>query len=142
VLLVALRALVAVPVAIQGDSMEPTVGAGDVALVSRLTDVEHDLRRGDLVVFHDPEGTLSLKRVVGLPGDRVAILDAVLMVDERSVDEPYVDLARIDGLYFGRVIVPAGRVFVMGDNRARSIDSRDYGPVDNQRIVGHVLLHW
>lgn len=141
-LLVAVRAFVATPIAVSGDSMDPTVGAGDVALVSRLTHTVDALRRGDLVVFRDPEGTLSLKRVVGLPGDRVAILDAALMVNERRVDEPYVDSSRIDGLYVGRTIVPAGHAYVLGDNRGRSIDSRDYGAISQDQIVGQVLLHW
>lgn len=139
---VAARTFVLDPVAIQGVSMEPTVADGDVALVSQLTDVARDVRRGDLVVFHDPAGTLALKRVVGLPGDRVSILDAVLTVNGRPVDEPYVDLSRIDGLYVGETTVPARHVFVLGDNRGRSIDSRDYGPVDDRGVVGEVLMHW
>lgn len=140
--LLAVRAFVVVPVAVQGESMAPTVTAGEVALVSHLTDVDHGLRRGDLVVFDDPQGTVSLKRVVGLPGDRVALVDAVLEVDGRAVDEPYVDHSRITGTYFGPVMVPAGHVLVLGDNRSQSIDSRDYGAVAVDRIVGRVLAHW
>lgn len=140
--LVAVRAFVATPIAVSGDSMDPTVGAGDVALVSRLAHTVDALRRGDLVVFRDPEGTLSLKRVVGLPGDRLMMLDSVLLVNDRPVDERYVDHATIDGTYLGRIVVPAGHVYVMGDNRARSIDSREYGAIDDESIVGRVLLHW
>lgn len=138
--LVTVRALVVVPVVIAGHSMEPTVRNGEIVGVWRLVDVAHDVRRGDLVVFRDPEGALSLKRVVGLPGDRVAIRDAVLEVNERVVDEPYVDPTRITGMYFGPVTVQVRTLFVMGDNRSRSTDSREYGAVDAGRVVGRVLL--
>ena len=137
--IVAVRALVVVPVAVEGRSMEPTVHDGDVAVVWR---VAHDLAVGDLVVFRDPDAALSLKRVVGVPGDQVALRDTVLEVDGRSVDEPYVDRSLVAGTYYGPVTVPAGSVLVMGDNRGSSIDSRDYGPVDADQIVGRVLAHW
>lgn len=139
---VALRAVVLMPVAIEGRSMEPTVRDGDVAVVWRRTDVARDLDVGDLVVFRDPDGALALKRVVGMPGDRVALRDTVLEVDGRTVDEPYVDRSLVAGTYYGPVTVPAGSVLVMGDNRGSSIDSRDYGPVDAEQIIGRVLAHW
>jgi signal peptidase I len=122
--------------------MEPTLHDGEVALVSRLASTAPELRRGDVVVFRDPDGDLAVKRVLGLPGDRVAMLDAYLTVDERVVDEPYVDHSRIDGTYLGTVLVPDGAVFLLGDNRARSIDSREYGPVPDSDVLGRVLLHW
>ncbi len=115
---------------------------GEVALVWRLGVTADDLRRGDLVVFRDRDGELALKRVVGLPGDRVAMLDARLTVNEVPVEEPYVDLSRIDGTYLGQVVVPAGEVFVLGDNRSRSVDSREYGTVADRDLVGRVVLHW
>jgi signal peptidase I len=138
--LVVVRAYVLTPVSVHGVSMEPTVHDG-TALVARWTD-PGDLRRGELVVFRDPQGTLALKRVVGVAGDDVAIRDAVLEVDDRPVPEPYVDETRIDGTYFGPVHVPAGTVFVMGDNRAPSIDSRIYGPIAYNRLLGRVLITW
>jgi signal peptidase I len=80
--------------------------------------------------------------VVALAGDRVAIRDAALEVDDRPVIEPYVDASRIDGTYFGPVTIPRGTVFVMGDNRGSSIDSRDYGAVDLDQVFGTVLVAW
>jgi signal peptidase I len=135
----AVRALVAVPVLVDGRSMQPTLHDRDLALVSRLTDVSHGLRHGDLVVFRDPDGELSVKRVAGLAGDVLDIRDSVLEVDGAPVDEPYVDHS--PGTYFQQVQVPAGHLFLLGDNRLNSIDSRDYGPVDERRVVGRVLLH-
>ena len=134
------RAFVLTPVAVHGVSMEPTVHDG-TALVARWVD-PGDVRRGQLVVFRDPQGTLALKRVVGVAGDDVAIRDAVLEVDDRPVNEPYVDASRIDGTYFGPVHVPAGTLFVMGDNRSPSIDSRVYGPIRFDRVIGKVLFTW
>jgi len=138
--LVAVRTFLLTPVAVHGVSMEPTVHDG-TALVAKWTDPA-DLRRGELVVFRDPQGTLALKRVVGVAGDDVAIRDAVLEVDNRPVSEPYVDESRIDGTYFGPVTVPTGTIFVMGDNRAPSIDSREYGAIPFRRVVGRVLVTW
>ena len=140
VALAVIRLLIVTPVSVHGVSMEPTVYAG-IAFVARWPDPA-ELERGQLVVVHDPQGTLSLKRVVGLAGDRVAIRDAVLEVDDRVVVEPYVDASRIDGTYFGPVTIPRGTLFVMGDNRGSSIDSRDYGPVDLDRVFGTVLVAW
>jgi len=126
---------------VDGDSMEPTLRDGDVVVVLTQFLGAPDVERGDILVFRDPDGALSLKRVIGLPGDSVAILDAILEVDGRVVPENYVDHSLIDGLYFGPVTVPAGAVFLMGDNRANSVDSRHYGPVQFDRIVGQVVAN-
>lgn len=139
-LLLLTRAFVLTPVSVHGVSMEPTVHDG-TALVARWVD-PGDVRPGQLVVFRDPQGTVALKRVVGVPGDEVAIRDAVLEVNNRRVNEPYVDESRIDGTYFGPVRVPARTLFVMGDNRAPSIDSREYGPIPFDRVIGKVLFTW
>jgi signal peptidase I len=139
---IAVRALLVVPVGVDGASMEPTLHAGDVALVWRASRTTDSLHRGDLVVFRDPTGSLTVKRAVGLPGDRVAMLDAMLTVNGVPVDEPYVDHATIDGTYLAQVRVPAGAVWVLGDNRAQSIDSREFGPVAAPDLVGRVLTSW
>lgn len=132
------RAAVAAPTRIAGDSMSPTLDRGDVALVRKVAVTPH---RGDLVVFRSPDdGADTIKRVVGMPGDEVAIRDAVLYVDDVVVEEPFVDGESIDGLYYGPVTVPPGRLLVLGDNRANSIDSRSYGPVPLEAVTGRVEL--
>ena len=96
---------------------------------------------GDIVTFPSPQdGTPTIKRVVAAGGQRVAIRDAELVVDEQVVDEPYFDHASIDGVYFGPVTVPVGTVFVIGDHRETSIDSRAYGPIRTADIEGRLLL--
>ena len=123
--------------------MAPTVAQGATVLVDRVSPHLTGLRHGDLVTFSEPEtGDATLKRVVGLPGDVVAIEDAVTLVDGEPVSEPYVDRDTIDGLYYGPVSVPAGHVLLLGDDRERSIDSRDYGPVPLDDVTGRVLFDW
>lgn len=134
------RAYVAEPFAIPSESMEPTLRPGDHVLVEKLSYRFDSPRRGDLVVFKTPGGgPLSVKRIVGLAGDRVAIEDGVLTIDGKPQDEPYVDLRRMDSVYFGPVAVPRGEVFVLGDNRSDSTDSRDYGAVPRPALIGRVL---
>ncbi|GAA3323672.1 MULTISPECIES: signal peptidase I [Paeniglutamicibacter] len=128
------------PVAVRSDSMEPTVKAGSLVFVFKPGPELSGVHPGDLVVFASPvDGTPLIKRVVAVGGQQIEVQDAVLYVDSSPVDEPFVDLATIDGTYYPRTDVPDGTVFVMGDNRERSIDSRDYGPVSLEDIDGLVL---
>lgn len=125
---------------VESGSMAPTLCTGDQVLVDKRATGE-SLELGDLVVVKAPDdGRLVVKRVVGLPGDRVAIRDALLFVDGHRVSEPYVDHRLIDALFYGPTVVPPAGVLVMGDARAVSIDSRDYGPVDFSAVRGEVLM--
>lgn len=139
--LLAVRLVLVAPLAVSGQSMTPTVRDGGVVLVALRADPA-GLDRGDLVVLRDPEGALTLKRVAGVGGDTVVILDAVLTVNGEAVVEPYLDLATVDGSYAPQVTVPAGHLYVLGDNRARSTDSRDYGTVPLGDVLGPVVLAW
>ena len=135
------RTGLATPVRISSSSMLPTLAAGDVVVTSRAALAVDEVDREDLVTFTSPEdGERALKRVVGLPGDRVVIKDAVLFVNDEPVDEPYVDHERIDAYYSQTYVVPEHTVFVLGDNRGTSTDSRDYGPVDADALTGRVLV--
>jgi signal peptidase I len=136
---VVVRTQVIDSVTVTSDSMEPTVCRGDT-LVLATSQHSQGLSRDDIVTFSSPsDGNLAIKRVVATAGHRVAIKDAQLEVDGIAVDEPYVDHASIDGVYFGPVTVPADTVFVMGDNRERSIDSRVYGPIPVSQVTGRLL---
>lgn len=120
------------------DSMSPTFHDGDRVLVEHTS---VDLRRADLVVVTAPDGSGAvLKRVAAVGGDRVGIEDGVLMVNGTAVVEPWFDQTRIDGEYFGPVLVPPNSVWVLGDNRGESVDSRRFGPVPVDSVIGRVTL--
>jgi signal peptidase I len=138
-LVVLLLVFVAEPFGVPTGSMVPTLRPGDHVLVDKLAYRLGDPRRGDLVVFRRPvSGELLLKRVVALGGDSVGIEDGVLHVNGVAVREPFVDHRLVDSVYFGPVRVPSGAVFVMGDHRSDSLDSRTFGAVARRRIVGRV----
>ena len=131
--LLAVRSFVAEPFKIPSQSMAPTLVRGDQVIVDKLAHPGV----GDLVVFHAPSsGEIMLKRVVAVGGDTVAIEDGVLYVDGRRRAEPYTDPDAIDSVYFGPVKVAPGALFVLGDNRADSKDSRDLGPVPVGDVIG------
>ncbi len=128
------------PVRVGSGSMEPTLDSGQRVLIDKVSYRFRDPGRGEVVAFNAPgSGSLTVKRVVGVAGDKVAIRDGVLWVEGHAVPEAYVDQATVDSVYFGPVIVPPDTIFVMGDNRAESIDSREFGPVPLSAIVGRVF---
>jgi signal peptidase I len=140
VALVVVRAVAVAPTTVSSESMAPTLPRGDVVLVDKATWHLRGLHRGDLVIFTAANDETTLKRLVAVGGDTVEIRDAVLYVNARRVAEPYVDHRRIDGLYFGPVHVPRGELFLLGDNRSNSIDSRYFGPVPRDAVVGTAVL--
>jgi signal peptidase I len=117
-------------------SMQPTVSPRDLLLVSHWHGPVH---RGDVVAVEHPlEDGLLVKRVAGVGGDEVGIEDGVLVVDGVPVCEPAIDPARLDGVWFGPVTVPPGSLFLLSDNRDGAIDSRAFGPVPEDALVGTV----
>jgi signal peptidase I len=140
-LLIAALTLVAEPVRVASGSMSPTYQAGDEVLVDKATHRSDHPQRDDVIVFTSPgSGELMIKRVAALAGDRVGLADGVLVVNGERVRESYVDYGSVDGVYFGPVRVPAGHVFVLGDDRANSVDSRSFGALPASAIVGRVVL--
>jgi signal peptidase I len=98
--------------------------------------------RGDIVVFRSPEfgGVDLIKRVVGLPGDKIEVKSGALYVNGEYQEEPYLNPALPDESSYGPMVVPPGYIFAMGDNRADSADSRFFGPVPYDHIVGEAFL--
>ncbi len=127
-------------------SMQPTLTAGDRVLVNKLSYDLHDANRGDLIVFRKPADTPTdqgaddlIKRVIGLPGESVEIRLGDVYVDGEPLDEPY--LAEDDHeSNFGPIRVPVDHVFVLGDNRLSSRDSRSFGAVPVDEIVGRAFM--
>jgi signal peptidase I len=118
------------------ESMSPTIATGDLVLLDRG---HHGIARMDVVVVERPDtGVLLVKRAVALGGDQVAIEDGVLVVNGAAVCEPAIDPERLDGVWFGPETVPPGEVFLLGDDRASSIDSRAFGTVSADDVRGRV----
>ena len=119
-------------------SMEPTIPPAAVVLVDRWSD---GIDRMDVVVIDPPDGVgpQLVKRAVAVGGDEVGLEDGVLVVNGSPVCEPTIDPELIDAEYFGPVTVPAGELFLLGDNRQTSIDSRVFGTVPADEVRGRVL---
>jgi signal peptidase I len=141
--LLGLRAWVAEPFRIPSQSMEPTLRPGDQILVDKRAYRSAGPRRNDLVAFKRPHsGEILLKRVVAVAGDRVGIEDGLLVVNGRTIHEPEIDTKAVDSVYFGPVRVPPRSFFVLGDNRANSVDSREFGPVPESRLIGRAIARF
>jgi len=147
-------------------SMEPQLRAHDRVVVSRTAYRLHEPHRGDIVVFPSPavppedqnvvegivDGVLRavalrepsdrdlIKRVIGLPGETIEARGGQIRIDGRPLREPYL-AATVATADFGPTVIPAGHVFVLGDNRANSHDSRfpDVGAIDVDTIVGRAI---
>lgn len=129
-------------VRVDGFSMRPTLEDGEFVLVSKLSYVWSDVERGDIVVFHfplNPDEEL-IKRVIGLPGDRVKVQDGQVFVNGQMLNEPYIAQTPY---YSGEWTVEDGFLFVLGDNRNNSNDSKDWGFLPAENVVGKaVLIYW
>lgn len=130
---------------IPSSSMEQTLLVGDRVLVNKLAYEFGDIERGDVVVFHKPEALAAsetdefIKRVIALPGDVVEARDGVVFVNDVAVEEDYLPA----GTYtagLAEVVVPGDSVFVLGDNRGNSTDSRVFGPIPIDSIVGQAFV--
>ena len=126
------------------ESMVPTLEVGDRVLVSKLIYLFSGPQRGDIVVFQsyywDAEGVDLVKRVVGVPGDNVKVVRGSLYVNGERWEEAYLNYELPDESAYGPITVPEGHVFVMGDNRADSADSRYIGPVSLDYLVGKAFV--
>ena len=123
-------------------SMQPTLQVGEWFIADTWHYRSHAPARGDLAVYHvpgDPD-TVYVKRIVGLPGDRVEFRGGRALVNGAATDEPMIEIGDPNGFFNNTapVTVPAGHVFVVGDNRANSMDSRAprHGPVPVENLLG------
>jgi signal peptidase I len=167
------------PLLIPSESMERTLLVGDFLLFNKQVFAPADalgkwilpyrpVQRGDIIVFHHPQPPMLIKRVVGIPGDRLRIVDGQVFVNDIAIDQPYAvfepaprDPARdnfpakiytdpeVDPEWWrqmqslthdGELVVPAGEYFVLGDNRNHSLDSRYWGFVPRRAIVARPLI--
>ncbi|MEC2076999.1 signal peptidase I [Metabacillus fastidiosus] len=144
----AIRYLFFTPIIVDGESMMPTLHTQDRMIVNKLGYKIGEPERFDIVVFHATEEKDYIKRVIGLPGDHVEYKDDTLYINGKKYDEPYLDEYKkelLDGPLTesftleertGKTTVPEGEIFVMGDNRRYSKDSRQIGTVPIDEVMG------
>jgi signal peptidase I len=144
VLALAIRTFLLQPYRVEGTSMVPTLHDGERLFLNRIVYRLHPPKRGDVVVIPLPdEGISIVKRIIGLPGDAVEIKNGSVWIDGTQLVEPYLAGPTLGN--FGPVQVPEGRVFVLGDNRQASRDSRysSVGFIEYARVKGKALLvYW
>lgn len=142
---------VAQPYQILQVSMEPTLEPGQYVLVDKLSPHFSDYKRGDVIVFEPPQGFKEngqdvpfIKRVVGVAGDRVEVHDGAVWVNGVKLAEPYVFPGQETDAITDQAawIVPDGYLFVLGDHRQESQDSRVFGPIAKSTVIGRAWLRY
>jgi signal peptidase I len=128
---------------VEGQSMEPNLHSNQRLVVEKLSYRFHGPQRFDVVVIKVPSqgDELLIKRIVGLPGETVEIHDGQVYIDGQLLNEPFTDEQTRPGRY-ASVTVPPLHVFVLGDNRNHSNDSRSFGPVAIENIVGRAWVSY
>ncbi len=125
-------------------SMEPTVSPNDYLILSRQAYTFGEIQRGDIIVFRsdlkldDTHYKLLIKRVIAVAGDTITIRDGNVYLNGELLDEPYIAEGGTDGNL--SITVPTGRIFVMGDNRSVSVDSRTLGTIEVEDVVGKAIF--
>jgi signal peptidase I len=153
IIFVVIQNFVAQPYKVQQSSMEQTLLQEQYVLVDKLTPRFDEYKRGDIVVFTPPtdwagdSGTPFIKRVIGVGGDTVEIQDGLVFIDGAQLDEPYI-YQEADGspqpttASQERWSIPEGELFLMGDHRGDSADSRSFGPVEVSQVIGRAWLRY
>jgi signal peptidase I len=126
------------------ESMVPTLEVGDRVLASKFTYRIFEPERGDIVVFDsvDEDDQTLIKRVVGVAEDEIQVQGGVLYVNDEAQEEPYLNDADQFRSYYGPTVVPEGHIFVMGDNRGNSADSRVFGPLPLENLKGEAFMRF
>ncbi|WP_108669717.1 signal peptidase I [Peribacillus acanthi] len=143
------------PIVVDGLSMMPTLHHQDRMIVNKIGYTVGEPDRFDIIVFHAPENKDYIKRVIGLPGDKIEYKEDTLFVNGKPYEEPYLDEYKkqvIDGPLTepftlkeitGEETVPEGHLFVMGDNRRFSRDSRHIGVISMDKVLGNTsVVYW
>lgn len=154
IIAVVVRMFLFAPIVVDGPSMQPTLHDNDFMIVNKISYRFGEPDRKDIIVFHATESKDYIKRVIGVPGDHVEMIDDTLYINGEIVDEPYLDSEKealedggnltndftLEDLPGNYEEIPEGYVLVLGDNRRNSTDSRYIGLIPEDQIVGKVQL--
>lgn len=135
------------PFVVEGNSMEPNFHSQEYLIVDRLKYRINDPQRGDVVIFQAPNnpGTDYIKRIIGLPGEKIKIVNNEIYLNSQRIDERYLPenyqtlIGNDQGFILEKQLGP-DEYFVMGDNREHSLDSREIGAIKRQTIIGRALF--
>ncbi len=155
ILAIVIRYFLFAPIVVDGESMMPTLQDNNRLIVNKIGYTIGKPERFDIIVFHATEEKDYIKRVIGLPGDSIAYKNDILYINGKPVDEPYLAEYQKNALslpltgdftlkdYTGYDAVPEGNLFVLGDNRQHSKDSRHIGFIPFERVVGNAdIVFW
>jgi signal peptidase I len=131
--IILIRIFILTTTEVVGPSMNPNLVDGDILLVDQITARFNDYKRFDVIVFEKSPSYL-IKRIVGLPGETIQYIDNKLYINDKLIGEDF----KVNGSTenFGPINIPENSYYVLGDNRIDSKDSRDYGSIKQEKIVG------
>ncbi|CDQ40683.1 MULTISPECIES: signal peptidase I [Virgibacillus] len=156
ILAIVFRTAIFASYVVDGESMEPTLNDGNLLMVNKVVYDLADVDRFDVIVFHANKQEDYVKRVIGIPGDEIEYRDDKLYINGKYVEEeflndyakattgekPYTENFNLKEVT-GKKTVPNGKLFVMGDNRGDSLDSRSFGFISQTQLVGKVdVKYW
>jgi signal peptidase I len=133
------------PVKVEGGSMEPGLEDQERIFINKLVYRWESIGRGDIIVFRYPRDPRKsfIKRVIGIPGDRVRISYGHVYLNDKPIEEDYVPTEFVDSRSYPETVIPPGAYFVLGDHRSMSNDSREFGPVPRTYIYGKAVFgYW
>ena len=133
------------PVKVEGTSMWPGLDDQERIFINKFVYRLEPIERGDIVVFRYPRDTSKsyIKRVIGIAGDHVSIVNGTVILNGRELQEPYVPLDYSDTRSLREIVVPSDAFFVLGDHRSMSNDSREFGCVERAYVYGKaVFVYW
>lgn len=144
-----IRLIIAEPHKVAGDSMVPNFHTGDMLITNKLVTRLLSPARGEVIILKNPRDNNEafIKRVIGLPNDKIMVMNGKVYVNSKVIDEPYLPNNTItNGMSYLQngveVLVPENQYFVMGDNRGGSSDSREWGPVQKELIIGQAYFRY
>lgn len=136
ILSVALRIFIVEPARITSESMSPTLHTDDIIFIDKTAIIHPGIKAGDMVVIRNPEMGLIVKRVIATEGQTVEIYNSKVRIDDDEIPESYIKEYNPAGLFNAAITVPHGHVYLLGDNRLQSVDSRHFGTVKKSDIIG------